>query len=191
MNDQHRFFRPNVPNPYPDGFNEITDFEYITRLVLAREPEAPDLGDDREATYIVAEPYTVRYKIDGRATTLTVPRGLLTDLASVPQFARGVVGRVGPHLEASIVHDYLFVAWQLLPDRGARRRDFEFANQVMFAGLESGGVPGYQQVAIRAALNFPWVSWSVYRETDDPIFVKLDERFAATETGVLPGSGTA
>ena len=46
---------------------------------------------------------------DGASYTLTVkaPRGLYTDLSSVPQELWALVGPIGRHLEASILHDYL------------------------------------------------------------------------------------
>ena len=115
--------RPIVPDPYPGEFEEVTDFIYETRLVLAREPEALEDAARAKISYIVDEDYTVSYKIDGVRTSLTVPRGMLTDLASVPAIARPVIGQVGPHLEASIVHDYLYVSWQLLDGREARKED--------------------------------------------------------------------
>ncbi|MDZ7713841.1 MAG: DUF1353 domain-containing protein [Rhodovibrio sp.] len=105
------FFKPEIDNPYPGNFETVSDFEYKTRLVLVRKPKA--LVDRRQAkvSYILGEDYTVAFKVDGKLRDLTVPRGMLTDLASVPWGARNTVGRVGPHLEASIVHDYLFIAW--------------------------------------------------------------------------------
>lgn len=44
---------------------------------------------------------------DSRAT-----ENLLTDLSSVPWTGWSLVSRVGPHLEASIVRDWLYIAWQ-------------------------------------------------------------------------------
>lgn len=183
--DSHRAFTPKIPDPYPGAFETIDGFIYETRLVLAREPAAPGYSKDREACYVVAEPYTVSFEVDGVRKRLTVPKGMLTDLASVPQFARSLVGRVGPHLEAAIVHDFLFIAWQLLEGRKARRRDFTFANEVMFAGLRASGTPAHEALAIRVALKFPVISWGVYREREDgPIFIELDDRFAAVDTGL-------
>lgn len=40
--------------------------------------------------------------------TLVVPRGFVTDLASVPWFARWYVSRDGDHLKAAVVHDYAY-----------------------------------------------------------------------------------
>ena len=69
------------------------------------------LGEDGD--YILQHPFEADYEIDGDEwRRLTVPRGLITDLTSVPRPLRVFVGRVGPWLEAAIIHDYLYVAWQ-------------------------------------------------------------------------------
>ncbi len=91
-----------------------------------------------DALYVVGAPYRVTLHVDGARREITVPEGMKTDLASVPRLARAVVGRVGPHLEAAIVHDCLFSAWKEIAGRGARRRDWEFANAV-FDGLMRAG----------------------------------------------------
>jgi hypothetical protein len=65
------------------------------------------LNVPRESQYILAREYRVELTLDSRhAHTITVPAGMLTDLASVPAFGRSIVGRVGPHLEAAIVDDF-------------------------------------------------------------------------------------
>ena len=69
-----------------------------------------------------------------------IPQGLLTDLASVPRGFRGIVGRVGPHLEAAIVHDFMY---------GDRvRTEYPIfthwtrkqADQLFLAGMKKAGV---------------------------------------------------
>ena len=171
--------RPPIPDPYPGEFEEVTDFRYEIRLVLAREPEALLMREEAEVSYIVDQDYRVSFKVDGVDTPLIVPRGMLTDLSSVPSALRSFVGRVGPHLEVSIVHDFLFIAWQLLDGREARREDFRFANAVMSAGLDEADVGWFQRTAIKAAINLPLIAWSLYRERDDDpegngLFVDLD-----------------
>ena len=64
--------------------------------------------------YIVLRDYSVRYwrKTDDQAgpgTVVTVPAGMLTDLASVPPIARSFLSVTGRHTEASIVHDYCYL----------------------------------------------------------------------------------
>ncbi|MEM1344577.1 MAG: DUF1353 domain-containing protein [Pseudomonadota bacterium] len=181
------YFKPTVPNPYPGSFERITDFVYERRLVLAREPKALVDAEKRGVSYVVAEPYPVRFKVDGVERRLIVPAGMLTDLVSVPRVLRSLVGRVGPHLEAAIVHDYLYVAWQLMEDDEARLDDWRFANEVMYAGLEAAGVGGFLGWSIRTALSRRFISWPVYAGRDGSQFVRLDPRFAAApeETGLV------
>ena len=131
---------PEIQNPYPDDWTEITDFSYDTHLYLARAKKAIVGGDGRESEYIVAAEYICSCKVDGQPWEIRVPSGMLTDLASVPWAARLIVGRVGPHLEATIVHDFLFLAWQDIPDHGARNEDFRFANEVMRQAMIAAGV---------------------------------------------------
>ena len=63
----------------------------------------------------------------------------MTDLASVPPVFRWYVGRVGRHLEASVVHDWLYVAWQhyeLAPADDMRL----FSDKVMLAAMLASGM---------------------------------------------------
>lgn len=173
MDGSYRFFSPKVPNPYPDGFERITDFCYETRLVLAREPKAIATNLDRRASYVVYEDYTVRYAVDGVLQRLTVPAGFITDLASVPRVARSIIGRVGPHLEAAIIHDYLFIAWQLVEGRGARKEDMRFANELMYAACAVTSMSAFQQWCLRTGLDLPVLAWRVYESPDEHLFVEL------------------
>lgn len=131
---------PTIQNPYPDKWKEVTEFEYVSDLYLGRGKQAIGLAAGREAEYIVFKEYRCLCKVDGRPWEIVVPSGMLTDLASVPWAARPLVGRVGPHLEAAVVHDFLYVAWQDLRDRGPRATDFRFANDVMFQAMLAANV---------------------------------------------------
>jgi hypothetical protein len=171
-------YRPAIESPYPASWAWISDLRYRSRLVRGREPTVLQHRKTREASYITIEPYTVDFMVDGARKSVTVPAGMLTDLTSVPRLVRNIVGRVGPHLEAAIVHDYLYVAWQLLEGGRPRRQDWRFANAVMFAGLRAAKVKWFQRKLIRAALKAPLASWSVYRGRDDGedglgLFVKV------------------
>ena len=126
------------PYPASPDWKHISRFRYDTDLKIMRKNEGLPCRD-REAQYIVAEPYSVFFDLDGRRRTITVPRGMLSDLASVPRLFRWYVGRVGPHLEASIVHDYLYIAWQkkdLLPEEHMRR----FADRLMLVAMNAAGM---------------------------------------------------
>ncbi len=158
---------PAFADPYPASYagEPITDFVYATPLRLWRPIETVQNRRGKEdAEYFIDLDYTVTFAVGGRPASVTVPRGMLTDLASVPWFARWLVDRVGPHLEASIVHDFLYLAWQDVPGREARPADRDFADAVLIAGMKEAEVGGVAAWAIeRAVRNF---GWSVYSRRD-------------------------
>ena len=129
-----------LESPYPDDYDSkpITKFSYDSDLVLMRlKTRLPNISP--EAQYIVAKDYTISFVIDGQKHSITVPKGLLTDLASVPQMFRFIAGRVGPHLEACVVHDYLYAASQInniSPTEDMRR----FADRLMLVAMLAAGM---------------------------------------------------
>ncbi|MEJ6404701.1 DUF1353 domain-containing protein [Yoonia sp. 2307UL14-13] len=141
-------------NPYPDGPAKITDFRYDTALVLLRLRDAPRMRNGEDADYIVGRTYQVSWRdADQVWHPLVTPPGLLTDLTSVPRLFRFLVGRVGPWLEAAIVHDYLYIAWQDIDGRGARDADRRFADDLMLAAMNAARVALWRRWAIFAALR--------------------------------------
>ena len=166
-------YDPVIPaDLYPDGWSEIADFVYEDHLYLARAAEKITAGT-REAQYLVAADYRVSFKVDGVARAITVPYGMLTDLTSVPWFARLFVGRVGAHLEAAIVHDFLFIAWQDIPGRGARREDFRFANRVMLQAMAKAGVPWWKRSLIYLLVSSFVGRWIYEAPNPDPRYVTV------------------
>ena len=100
-------------------WDELGDsFRYASDLTLRRRIESVVTRDGHDALYEVADPFTVRL-FDG--FDLTVPAGFMTDLASVPRCFRWAVGRVGPYLEAAIVHDYLYASIRAEHERDRKR----------------------------------------------------------------------
>jgi hypothetical protein len=164
-------FVPDIVNPYPANYDgeDIEDFEYLSPMVLRREVDAVKMrGGKDDADYIVGADYKVRFRIEGESAkrTITVPRGMLTDLASVPRFAQSIVARVGPHLEASIVHDFLYVAWQDIAGATARRADWDFADELFRVAMKAAEVDLDQIVAIHGAVRF--FGWPVYKRVNAP-----------------------
>ncbi len=135
--------RAAIPDPYPEGYqkNSIVQFAYRSDLHLVRLKERlPGIGPEQQ--YIVAKDYEVRYRLRGKQKmkSVIVPKGMLTDLSSSPRLFRWYVGRVGPHLEATIVHDYLYIAWQLkcgVPPTKQMRR---FADDLKLAAMKEAGM---------------------------------------------------
>ncbi|MEM8595967.1 MAG: DUF1353 domain-containing protein [Pseudomonadota bacterium] len=169
-------YTPTIANPYPDVWRKVSALEFETPLYLLRAPQALPLPGGREAQYLTAADYVVSFRIDQERVRrrLVVPAGMLTDLASVPRLARWVVGRVGPHLEAAIVHDFLFIAWQEI-GRGPQKRDFEFATAVMDAAMRAGGVGGLMRRAIRLAVASPIARRTYEGVNPPPRFLHVPE----------------
>ncbi len=183
---------PEIENPYPDpGWTRISEFEYATPLHLYRGIEAVQRREGEDADYIVSRDYTVRFKLDNEDEhrNITVPRGMLTDLTSVPSVARSVIGRVGPHLEASIVHDFRYIAWQDLEERGPRDEDREFADKLMRVAMEEAGVRGWKRFLIYNAVRS--FGGGAYRREDELRYVKIPSEEEEEAAVVAPSTGEA
>ena len=157
----HRTFRPpKCSDPFPAPLATPIDVEYVADLALVRFKERLQTGYGADVDYIVERDYTLEVTLDGQVDPfcITVPAGMLTDLASVPWFARWAVSRVGRHLEAAIVHDFLYVARKWDDDPAERAAKRKFADQVMRAAMDKAGVNGIAcfliYVAVRAFGGF-------------------------------------
>ena len=158
---------------YPDVPVEVVDFDYRSPLHLTRSIQAVQRRAGEDADYVLAEPYestvTVRPRDGAEAVDLplAVPAGMLTDLSSVPRWGRWLVGRVGPHLEASIVHDWLYVAWQV---EGLEPTDTmrKFADDVFLAAMRKAGVGSVMSWLIHRAVRLG--GGGPFKRTDEYIF---------------------
>lgn len=136
---------------------KISNFQFKTPLWLYRSADASKLAPKgKDPLYVVGETFRVSFKVKGYMAgdlkEAVVPKGMLTDLASVPRVARSVAGRVGRHLEASIVHDYLYGR------RSPTNR--EYADAVFNAGMKASGVPRFRRWLIyRAVRAFGGKAW--------------------------------
>lgn len=148
-----------MPSAYPQEPVKVLHFTYFDDLLLTRKIAAVKNRKSEDANYVVTKDYCSEVTIQDQNGNqsqfpIEVPRCLITDLASVPKLARWFVGRVGPHLEASIVHDWLYVAWQdnvpqvqnLTPTDAMRC----FADEVYLVGM-------------RAAKVSRWKSWLIHK----------------------------
>ena len=139
-----------APSPYPDGPVRVLKFHYKTPLHLTRRMEAVKARRGEDANYVLAEPYSaavnVRRPGNGEEFDIPIfiPKAFLTDLSSVPWWGRWIVSRVGPHLEASIVHDWLYVAWQREEGAQATRERRLFADDVFRQAMREARVGSFQ-----------------------------------------------
>ena len=131
------------PYIFYDAEDQIHNVSYVNHLFLCR---APNTFGDKD--YFLVYDYEIHFKIGMRNHSITVPKNMYTDFASVPKFARWFVGKIGPHLEIAVVHDYMYMAWQDLGNYGAKPIDRLFADRLMLAGMKSAGVPNYKRQII-------------------------------------------
>lgn len=146
-------------DPYPPSLHfRIRNFRYGDgnavpplgdHLQLIRYNARPKYAD-RTSDWQLSAGYSVWIDIDYRDDTgdgdrgvwrqetwlLTAPRAMYTDLSSIPAFARWIVSKTGPHLEASIIHDWLYLKWTDHRFDNKRFSDWVFADAVLAAGLK-------------------------------------------------------
>ena len=108
---------------------------------------------------------------DPYSLTIKAPRGLYTDLSSVPGVLWSIVGPIGPHLEASILHDYLYMAWTDFRTK-AVRRDWDFADTVFLAGMKVSKVR--KRKLLHAAVHLP-IGWAIFRKKSYTLKERMDD----------------
>ena len=123
------------------------------------------------------------YPKAGAAYELTIeaPSGLHTD----PKALWSVVGPIGRHLEASIIHDYLYMAWTDFRDK-AVKRDRDFADTVFLAGMKVSKVR--RRWLIYAVVHSP-IGWAVFRKKPYTLKERIDDWLPHLAAG--HGRGTA
>ncbi len=126
--------------PYPPhDWERILSVKFETSLTLTRTIESIKQRKAEDADYVVVEEFSVSVEtICGgkvRTWTISAPEDFHTDLSSVPKGFRWIVGRTGTHLEASVLHDYLYAAWHDL-DFVPTDRDRYFADRVFLKAME-------------------------------------------------------
>ncbi|MEM1431607.1 MAG: DUF1353 domain-containing protein [Pseudomonadota bacterium] len=142
-----------VDTPYPEGRTDVRSLRYRQSLVLLRLKNAVKMRSGEDAHFIVGADYRVSWTDgNGVETDIVVPRGMLTDLTSVPPIFRSLVGRVGPWLEAAVVHDFLAIAWRVLDGNGSARRRL-FADDIMWAAMTEAKVGWVRKRLIYGAIR--------------------------------------
>lgn len=118
----------------------ISNFEYIDDLHLVRWKQ----GSGK--LFVLNRAYSVYFEKDGKPIFYTVPRGMETDLASIPVVVpKWIAQKVDRHIEAAVVHDHMCVIkgpW-----------DSETAAEVFNAGMLAANVPDWRRVAMYQAVK--------------------------------------
>ncbi len=142
-----------VPSPYPDPATRVESVFYLGPLVLLRLKDAAKMRSGEDAHFVLGAPYRIKwFDTDGHAREILIPEGMLTDLTSVPAVFRSLVGRVGPWLEAAVVHDFLTIAWRVVDGSGTLERR-RFADDIMWAAMTEAKVGLLRKGLIYAAIR--------------------------------------
>ena len=80
---------------------------------------------------------------------ITAPKGMITDLASVPDVARSLVSECGVITKAAVIHDYLYVEKQA----GGQPISREYADDVMLEAMTDDGVDFHIRNLVHAAVR--------------------------------------
>ena len=153
------------PDPFPaTAIDKISDFEYLDELRFVRHAQV-HVNKTPRSLWQLSAPFRARFTVQPKVgepypLTIEAPRGLYTDLASVPKALWWVVGPIGPHLEASILHDYLYMAWTDFRAT-AIKRDRDFADTMFLAGMKVSNVR--RRRLIYAVVHSP-IGWAVFRK---------------------------
>lgn len=120
-------------------------------MPFSNKPLLRDSGE--EGTWVLEENLTY---ITNNNDVITVPKGFLTDLASIPSLFTGVFDINGKHRSAAILHDYLYT----IQDR--IRYD---ADKIFLEAMESSGVGFFTRWSMFSAVRLGgWVSWNNYED---------------------------
>ncbi len=99
--------------------------------------------------WIVKQPLI--YRIGISHDSVVVPRGFVTDLASIPPALQSIIQQNGPYLLPAVVHDYLY--WEQTCTR-------DQSDQILLLGMLENEVGAFDRVAIygavRAAGSYAW-----------------------------------
>lgn len=89
---------------------------------------------------------------------VSVPKDFLTDLASIPWFARWLIPKVGKHAQAAVLHDFIYY-------KGLFARDK--CDLIFLEAMAVLKVPKWKRFIMYKAVNiFGWYGWNRRRKEE-------------------------
>jgi hypothetical protein len=119
----------------PDG-----GLRFTCQAASSTPPSSAPFGDAKY--YVITGP--IRYRVGHAKLPVVVPRGFVTDLASVPRTFWSVLPRDGKYLSAAILHDYMY--W----DQRCNRAE---ADRILKMNMDDFGVSGFDKFAVYQAVK--------------------------------------
>lgn len=106
-------------------------------------------------TWVLREEFAYYVGRNPGDNLVTVPRGFVTDFATVPAFLRWYVNNWGMHGNAAVIHDWLY--WEQTARSGYNREE---ADQILLDGMVVLGVGSLRRNLIFWAVRlFGWWAW--------------------------------
>ena len=92
---------------------------------------------------------------------ITVPKGYITDLASIPWIAQCIIPKLGKQNRSSVVHDYLYEVGSINGKKITR----EIADKIYFGLMKSRKVSAWNRhIQYRALRMFGFIAWNKYKK---------------------------
>lgn len=67
-----------------------------------------DIGWNGRVYYELMEDLIFQYSINGSGVKIIVPKGFVTDFATIPRILWSIFPPAGKHSKATVIHDYLY-----------------------------------------------------------------------------------
>lgn len=144
------------------GFHQPLDLRTLSSVMGA------DAVRDDERNYILLEDLTYPFTdTAGNIQFITVPRGFVTDLASIPRIAWPLIGPSGMHAQAAVLHDWLYRSWT----HNFTRRE---ADAIFRDAMEDSGVNAVRKLILWFGVRLPVGAWIWHRnKKSSPRFIHL------------------
>ena len=115
----------------------------------------------------VARGFEYHVGSEGSEEVISIPKGFITDFASVPWPASMFIPKDGDHNQAAVTHDYLYSKIGKLPDKTYTRAECDkifleamgvlgvnkFKRRLMYRAVRIGGGFGWRQHCYRAEMR--------------------------------------
>ena len=132
----------------PNKAGPVSMEKWIELAESAKSIDSPlYMGRFREPMYFLIEPisWTPRFTEARKLSNVTVPKGFVTDLASIPPIFYSFLRPDGEYAYAAIIHDYLY--WE-------QNVSIDTANSTLKAAMQDLKVDPFKVEAIYSAVSW-------------------------------------
>jgi hypothetical protein len=122
----------------PEAIRELTHVSKgLPRSRLVAVAILADMAKQGRTLAVVTRPYAYIHPVYGQDVTVEVPKGFVTDFASIPRIFHFIVHPFGSHAPAAVLHDYLYAVGQ--------KKCRALADKLFLNAMKEAGVPGFRR----------------------------------------------